>query len=391
MSGLYYDVTVTIDGTDVSPFVHAGATIDYGRPTINSGYQCPRAVLTFPAGFDPQPAPSMSWLPTVAGFWGAGFFIGADVQISVTWDGFTQWRRFTGRIWSIDWNSETVTITALGYTFEFEGITYGYTPPLPGVPRPIERDLERVQWLASETGVNITNEGTLGRYVTAIPAAIPNNPRPLLDWLLELEASCDSLLYEDRFAVAYYRARVWSEPARYTIPAGIIRRDNIDMVLEGGEITNEVDVYYGSALTNYVNDSDAGSQATIGVRKEEISTILQYQVGAAGKARTYLSEHGEAWHAPDITAVLGLATGAQADDIFTLYEGYPVRVTPFPDNAPLYTYDASIIGITDVLHPYDYRVVLHMSPGIDATPGLEFPEYNSAIYTYNQADAGYGA
>ena len=370
---MYYDWTVTIDGYDVSEFVYAGGTIVHGRQTDNTGFQVPRAVFRMPAGFDPIPLPP----PTMSGdpFWGVGLFIGANVEISVTWDGYIQYRRFTGKVWAIDWTKDEIQVTALGYSMQLDGMKSGYIPDGLIVPAwPVELDLTRAERIVGqgEPGygyLNITTVGTQGRYVIARPTNSP--AENMLDLLIQLEVSADGLLFEDGFGDLYYRSRIWPKPDRYALPSGLVDLQALDMAYEGGNAVNTVQVFYGDDGTLSETAEDAASIAAIGTRSEEVTTILQFRVGARGKANTYLLEHALSWTAPDVTIIMGLASGTQADDILALGEGYAVRVNDLPDNNPLGYLDADIIGLTEIMHPEDFRLVLHLANGISTDPGLD--------------------
>ena len=101
---LRYDWTVAIDGVDVSQLVKAAGSIDYGIKTPGSGFSAPSAV------FDMF---SQDGWPQYAGVW-PDIELGMEVLIHVTWDGLTQWRRFTGVIQAIDWDEMNRRITAAG-------------------------------------------------------------------------------------------------------------------------------------------------------------------------------------------------------------------------------------------------------------------------------------
>ena len=103
-----------------------------------------------PAGFNPEPEPPPD-MRSGEPFWGVGLFIGARVEISVTWDGYTQYRRFKGKIWAIDWTKDEIQVTALGSSMQLEGMKSGYIPDAIIVPAwPVELDLTRAERIVGQ-------------------------------------------------------------------------------------------------------------------------------------------------------------------------------------------------------------------------------------------------
>lgn len=366
VKGLRADWTVTIAGTDVSARVQAGGTIDHGRPTVFSDFQAPRAV------FDVL---TYSMPP--------GVTVGDPVIIHVTVDGTTQLRRFTGKVQALDVGYMTTRVTAvhkiadLAYVYSGDttpeqsglpnGIPYTTAPDIPygGAPG---RVAELVARATAPVTVNVT--GTQGRYVTERPVNMVGEP--LLDLLLALADDCDATLYGTRLGDIDYRARVWNRPARYMIPPGVVQADTIDMALERGLIVNAVDVAYGQPDPNTGLQRTALTQNTAsiqkhGERREQVTTQLANRAGAQGHGGDYLVYRDELWHAPDVTLVMALATVAQVSVIASLEDGYPVRVSPLPAGYPISQLDTDVIGVTDIMHEQDWRVILHLAPGRPAS------------------------
>lgn len=364
-----YDWTVTIDGVNVSALVKAGGTIDYGRPTRNTGFSAPVAVFEL---FTQTTFPNYggSW-PTVN--------LEDDVIIHVTWDGVTQNRRFTGKVQALDWNPTGLRVTAAGTSVEWQRITAdGIEDDISPYADDISDETEtaRVQRLVDDAGVSITIEGVPARRVRAIPAG--EIAQPLLDGLLRIADDCDALLMEDRLGVVHYRTRNFDRPAPYTIPTDIIERDSIDLAYERGTHINAVRVFYGepdpvTGQQNAVYSNDTatyGTIVTVGERLAELYTDIQYQGGAAGKASVYLEKNRLEWVVPDVVLMMSQATGAEADDIFDLQENWMVTVGSLPTGCPISSYAGDILGITDVMHETDYRVILHLGPRIADTGGV---------------------
>lgn len=369
----FYDITVTVADVDISAWVTAGATIDRGRASTGEGFTSPTAVfdvfteLGTPNGLDPDDAPVLA--------------DGDEVLIHVTWDGITQWRRFTGKIQALDWSPYTYRVTAAGNSVDLAAATVLDTYPVdptPAIPIPPEQDIPstgptlpgRVGRIADELGVTINIVGTEGRWLLGVPENTPGVNA--LEALLDIASDCDGLLRETVLGDIDYVARVHDRDARYTLPATVVEHDTLDLNLERGLIRNSIDVYYGAV------DEDTGEQPRayalntpsvieMGERPgDPIYTQLRFLVGAQGKGSRWLINHQRAWAASDVTLVMALADGDAADDILALEEGDPVRLGPLPAGAPMTYYDADILGFTEILHQEDYRIVLHLSPGSPA-------------------------
>ena len=347
MSVLRADWTVSIGGVDVSQRVQAGGTIDHGKPSVFADFQAPRAVFdilthSVPVGTD----------------------IGAEVIIHVTVDGITQHRRFTGMVQAFDVGYLTTRVTAVhkiaDLALRLGNSVYPGNPPLPP-----QLDRDRVDWL-TPPDVTINIVGTQGRYVVGVS---DTDPTPnLLDALLTMAEDCDASLRGTRLGDIDYRLRVWPKPNRYTVPSGITEADSIDMTKERGFIVNVVNVGYGpfdpaTQTQRTVEVRDDASVLKHGERTERLTTVLANKPGAEGHAADYLISHGELWHAPDVTLVMSLATVAQVAEVCALDDGSPVRVAPLPDGYPIRLLDTEVIGVTDVMHETDWRIVLHLAPG----------------------------
>jgi hypothetical protein len=361
-----YDWTVTIDGVDVSQWVKAAGTIDYGRPSRFAGFQAPMAVFDmFTQDENPSPAP-VTW-PTVD--------LGDPVIIHVTWDGVTQWRRFTGVVQALDWSTSGLRVTAAGTSADWQtltasGLEFTLSPIADSVSD--ELDTARVDRLCDDAGVSITIEGVPARRVRGIPAG--SLAQPLLDALLRIADDCDGLLMEDRLGVVRYRTRNFDRPAPYTLPSTVVERDTIDMAYERGTHVNAVRVFYGEPDANtgqqnykYVNDTGVYDTVSDGERLVELYSDLAYERAAEGRGTVYIEKNRLAWEVPDVTLVMSLATGAEADDILDLQQNWMVTLDDLPAGCPIASYDGDILGITDIMHETDYRIVLHLGPRIADT------------------------
>lgn len=358
-----YDWSVSIDGQDVRPILREGGTIDYGRPTASSPWQAPRAVFELETieTYPQYEADGGTW-PTIVK--------GDPVIIHVTWDGVTQWRRFTGVVQAIDYGRTGTRVTAVGASADLDAKVCGDATVIPwsisGIP--FEADYDRIARYADELGLTITVEGTYGRWVTAIPAG--TQPSNAIDRIVSMADDCSALFYESRVGSLFYRLRDHTRPARYTVPAAIVDRDSVDLVTERGFLRNAIDVYFGppdpvTGEQSRVFEQDAASVSLVGERRgDPLITQLQNTPGARGRATSYISQFADRVEMPDVTVCMSLITDTDdADDLLAVGERDPLRITPLPAWAPVTNYDGDVIGITDIMARNDYLIILHMDAG----------------------------
>ena len=377
-----YDWTVEVDGDDISQWVRASGTIDYGRPTRATRFQAPTAIFdVFTKDENPNPAPAPGTWPDIR--------LGSVVIIHATWDGVNQSRRFSGVVQALDWRLYGLRVTATGALVD--GPDAPSTPPYPaavdwqtrwaGGTGPIanypaaapQLETDRVTWLADQAGYPLEVEGTPARRVRAIP---PNSlGQPLLDAVLRVAEDCDALLLQDRLGVMRYRTKNFTRPTRVILPPHLVESTSIDLAFERGTVVNQVTVYYGEpdpATGNQaaVSEQDDDSIIEFGERRTEMYTDIQYEAGARGRATDHLAKSRAAWEAPDVTLLMNQATGAEADAIWELQEDWRVTVSPLPVGCPIASYDGDILGFTEVMHETDYRLILHLGPpfGVEGAP-----------------------
>lgn len=367
-----YDITVTVAGEDISRFVVVNGTVDRGRASLGEGFTAPQAVFDVltPYGWstyigDPDEFPQLDE--------------GQEVLIHVTWDGLTQHRRFTGKIQALDYEPRWYRVTAAGNSVDLATKLVGDTtagPPF--IPIPPEQDIPstgptlpgRITRFADEAGVTINILGTQGRWLLGIPEHTAGVN--MLEAILDIASDCDGLFRETEEGALDYIARIHDRPVRHLLPDGVVDLDSIGMSLERGTIRNGIYVEYGNP------DPDTGQRprafalntASVVARGERfgdtISTQLRYRIGAQGKAARWLTNNDKAWAADDVVLAMVHATGEEADAILALSESDPVRLGPLPAGAPMTYYDSDVLGFTELLHPFDYRIMLHLSPGSPA-------------------------
>jgi len=352
---LAYDFTVTIDGTDVSAFVLAGGTIDYGRQGSGVGFSAPQARFDMMLP-ESNPLPSPGTYPALEKR--------QTVVIHVTHDGVTQWRRFTGHIQALDYSRFQVSVTAAGNTVDFQYVVAGGTGAY--APRGIEVDTDRVEWMCEVAPTAVTIESTGSRRLRQIERNTPATP--LLDALIRTADEADALFMEDRLGVPRYRSRNFTLPSRYTVPHAIVDSDNLSLSTDAGDQRSLVFVYYGepsvgTGVQLFGSAIDASFWSTYGFNMtEEIFSDVATVDGAQDKANQYLAQHGDMFSLPDVPLLMKQASGAEADDILDLQEGWPITVETLPDGWPVDTIDVDITGFTEIMHQTDYRIILHCGP-----------------------------
>jgi hypothetical protein len=350
---MIYDWTVTIDGVDVSDLIPEAGTIDYGRQGTGTAFAAPRAefVMFSEAGH-----------PEYAGTWPV-LEDGQPVIVHVTWDGITQWRRFTGKIQALDYSATRIRVTCAGNTVDYQDFPAGGTGAF--YPRTIEPDTTRVAWLADGAPEALDVEGAQGGRVRQIEKNTPSGK--LLEQILRVADDCGGHFLEDRLGVPRYRTRNFTIPGAYTLPSSIVQWDQLSMSKDRGDKLSTVRVYYGepdpaTGLQKVRSDTDSAMAIDLGFDKSnDYVTDLRTPEAADARVAQLLAEGGDVYRMPDVVLLMSEATGEQADDILDFQEGWAVTVEPLPDGWPLASYDGRIIGFTEVMSA-DYPLVLHLEP-----------------------------
>jgi hypothetical protein len=350
-----FDWKVTIDSVDVSQFIPTAGTIDHGRGSVFGGFSAPRATfdLFTEEGWETHPGT----LPTVNP--------GDEVVITVTNLEHAvpyEHGRFTGKVQALEWSEMRLRVIAVGVVADWQQ-SLAFVP-LEGFAA-AKDDVRVDAWCdQSDPAQTIIVEGGGGRWLRAVEYGA--QPEPLLDVLLGIAEDCDALLMQDRFGGVRYRTRYRTAPDRVTLPSDVVDRTSIDMVLEHGTMVNTAYVYYGADPQDYVIETDAAAITAYGVRSTTLTTELRFDSGARGKALTYIENNMNRWQIPDVTMVMALTDDTSWDLLMTLEEGDPVTLDDFPAGAPIASYDANVIGFTEVMDRDDYLMVLHLSYGLAA-------------------------
>lgn len=350
---MIYDWTISIDGVDVSDLIPEAGTIDYGRQGTGTMFSAPRAefVMFTEAGH-----------PNYDGTWPV-LEDGQPVLIHVTWDGITQWRRFTGKVQALDWSATRVKVTCAGNTVDYLDFPAGSTTPY--YPRTIEPDIDRVAWLADGAPATLDVEGSSGGRVRQIEKNTPSGK--LLEQILRIADDCGGLFLEDRLGVPRYRSRNFTIPGAYTLPSGIVQWDQLSMSKDRGDKVSTVRVYYGepdplTGLQKVISDTNGTIATDLGFDKSnDYVTDLRTPEAAQARVDQLLAEGDDVYRMPDVVLAMSEATGEQADDILDFQEGWAVTVEPLPDGWPIASYDGRIIGFTEVMSG-DFPLVLHLEP-----------------------------
>ena len=178
-----------VDGTDISPIVLAGASIEYGRTTLLEQPNVPVAVLEILTEDAYPPARTLypefglgDWATDLSGFVDvyadaysgvtSRLTIGVPVEIDVetasgmsdtytdAYEGFTS-RRFTGRAQAFDYTPGSIQLTCTPRSEEWSRIYVGGT----GIDQtiPVEYESERAIRYAAEAGISLIVDGQIGR------------------------------------------------------------------------------------------------------------------------------------------------------------------------------------------------------------------------------------
>ena len=270
-----FTFTARVDGTDISPIVLAGASIEYGRVSLLEQPNVPVAVLEILTE-DAYP-PSKTLYPEFGlGDWATGLSgfvdtyadaytgvtsrltIGVPVEIDVStsagmsdtytdeYEGFLS-RRFTGRAQAFDYTPGSIQLTCTPRSEEWARIDVGGTGI--DVTIPVEYESERATRYAAEAGITLIVDGPPSVLVVSVPAETA--PQPLMALLVVLMAGTGGAVYTDRSGFVHVQTRdyVQATPDTVYLPPETTLLDPVRMSLDLGYVRNRVSVEYGPVAT----------------------------------------------------------------------------------------------------------------------------------------------
>ena len=266
-----FEFSARVDGYNIAPIVLAGASVEYGRTSVQEQPDVPVAVLeiltedAYPQAKTLYPEFGLGdWATDLSGFVDvyadayAGvtsrLTIGVPVEIDVStasgmsdtytdeYEGFLS-RRFTGRVQAIDYTPGTIQLTCTPRSEAWARIDVGGTVVDQTIP--VEFESQRAIRLAAEAGITLIVDGPPSVQVVAIPPETP--PVSLAGWLVELMNDTGGLTYTDRSEFVHVQTRdyVVAVPPTVYLPPGNTLLDPLAMSLDLGLVRNRVTVEYG--------------------------------------------------------------------------------------------------------------------------------------------------
>jgi len=391
MSGFTW--VVSIDSANVADLVVEGATVTYGRTSLDDQPAAPVAVVELltkdkaPALVDKWPEFSLG-TPGTSGYVDtyANTYAGASSRITlgvevaieaITDSGYTdsysgtymgeQLRRFTGTVQAIDYTYELVTLTCVAQDEAWARILVGDLDDVTTWPQ--ETDIARAARIATAAGVTLHIDGAAGATVIARPAG--SRAESALSLLQALAKDCDALLYTDRNGLTHYRTSAYTGGTRsVSIDPNLTLLDPMMMSLELGLVRNQVTVEYGEpgADTNIRPQAQVSDPAQItayGLRDMYESTQLALLADAEAHANRLLNALDPAWHMPSAVVSFADATDVQVSAIGELEQGDGITLPDLLPASPTPTYTATVLGWSETLSGSDWQIDFHLSP-IDA-------------------------
>ena len=393
---LTYDIIAEIGERNVSCYVAAGATIDYGvrspdaRMTATTFYG--ELIWNLPPGqYPPIVFPGQKqqgYTDPYDDLWGASTTIQVGDQITIRtasriiggqggftdpysdlWGGWGDFQslRFTGYITAITYTDGRIAVTGVSS----QELWARAEIDVAGWPQ--EDEADRVQRIADSVGMTINVETggtgpTLAAYTATTDSDGNQRPQTVSPWreLQNTADSCRASIWIDRNGDIQYRAFDAPDgPTRY-MPCKATLRESLALEMEVGRVVNTARVRYGDDnLTGQYRDDD--SVTTYGERVANYTTILADEAQAQVFAESKLAalRHTE-WLAEPVDIHIDAALyhggtnyvneilDADIDDVAV--------VGPLPATSPMNEYTGRIIGIRETLDPTDWIVRFYLDP-----------------------------
>lgn len=381
-----HEWVVKVDGGDVAGITLVGATIAYGRRTVDeqpSPTSCSMTLLTpdaSPSIADDFPDFGPGDFAARSGFvqvWEERYVgansrltIGASVILEANlpggfvqeWDpdytGGSQLRRFTGRITALDYAYGTVRITAVD---ALEVLARIAVPTI----RPAESDIVRAQSWATLAGITLTVDGDHSVPLLAVEKSQNSNA---LAQLYATAKESGAIVYADRFGAVHYRTRNAKVNPTTILPGEFTILDSLSMKAELGEVINRVAVEYGiedpvTKKRPSVTRSNEDSITRFGVFSESKQTQLASEAAAIELAERIIANESLPLYAmPVVRVTLVKDDAALIDVIADLDLDDRVQVGPLPVGAPAQSYTARVLGYVEEAAFPDWLVTYQLAP-----------------------------
>ncbi len=378
-----YTYSVLIDGIEANGLTLAGASINYGstgearkveptdaRLTLISRDAAPEIADQYPGiGLGDHSKPSGFTDDYRDKYEGAFTQLvpGASVEVIARpvltgfddayldeYVGAGESTRFVGHIGAIDYTPAYVGLTCVDRLGPLNRIEIG------AGNWPQENETARATRIETESGIDYSIVGTS----TATLAARTGQTVKALEALAELARDCDALLWANRLGQITYRTRTSDTGSVvYHLPPNAVLVDSLSMSNEIGRVYNSVVVEYGNPKAN-VTVENAASVAKYGERDTRFTTGLATAGDATTYGNRYLAGHAETyWRMPSVTVDLAIADYNDIPDLLDIdLDDEVVVPTAALRGAPVEEYQARVVGYTETLDPYAWRITYSLSP-----------------------------
>lgn len=380
-----YQWVVKIDGGNVAGITLVGATINYGRRTVDEQPAPTSATMTLltpdasptiaqrfpdfgPGDFAARSGFVQAWEPTYIGA-NSRLTIGAPVVLEAIlpggfvqeWEpdysGGSQLRRFTGRITALDYAYGTVRVTAVDALESLARITVA-------TARPAETDVERARAWAKLAGIELVVDGTYSVKLLPVDRA---GTGTALAQLYATAKESGAVVYADRYGDVHYRTRTAPLDPTTELPGKFTILDSLSMKAELGEVINRVEVEWGVEGSDkkrpVVVREDSDSIKRFGLFSSRRTTQLATEADAIALAERIITNESKPLYAmPEARVTLIKADPITVDRLADLDLDDSVKVAPLPVGAPAQSYTARVLGYVEEAANPDWLITYQLAP-----------------------------
>lgn len=261
--------------------------------------------------------------------------------------------RFTGHITAIDVTPARVALTAVSST---EPLTRQLIDPS-GWPE--ETELNRIDRIAAVTGVPIDHASS-SSFATMTARDEDEKLETAWQLLEEVADASGGLVYADRYGIMRFRSRDVLPETLYVADPDATLIDGLQMSEELGEIVNELEVTWGGGKFTLLDEE---SQELWGRRVRRITIPVAVEYQAQLLAQEELDDHSSPfWSLGSATVMISLADAELMGELLTADLDDAVELPQLLPAFPMDAYSSRLIGYTETLDPYEWRLDLTLDP-----------------------------
>ena len=344
-----FDLRVDVAGEEVRGITLAGATITVGSTSPTGTPPASTAFLELisydAAGDIVEDYPGITF--------GDGLRSGFIDEYVDEYDTGLDSTRFTGNITAIDVTPARVGITAVAAT---EALTRQLLDPSGW---PAEDELSRLDRICQAAGVSMYSDAS-ETFATMIARDADEKLETAWQLLAEVTAATGGLVYADRYGTLTYRGRDELPGTLYVADPDATLIDGLQMSEELGEVVNELEVKWDGGTFTL---EDAESREKWGRRARKITIPVSVESEARALAQEELDDHREPfWSLASATVLIGLADAQMMGELLTADLDDAVELPALLPAFPMPSYSSRLIGYTETLDPYEWRLDLSLDP-----------------------------